>query len=114
MERWTEISYFMPDDHEKSTLIKKMVSRSPVPNIWGQAIKNQIDTLLSMRQQRQMGHFDSSCLEKYPTLSKFWEERSLIKPLQVGTVWPTRINGRLELLFPEGGRCSVYDTSIST
>ena len=46
--------YFMPEDQERITLIKKLVASSPVPNIWGQAIKNQIDTLLSMRQQRQI------------------------------------------------------------
>merc|ERR1711874_666367 len=92
-----------------------MLSSTGVPNVWGQAIKNQMDTLLCMIQERQGGHVDRACLNepKFPVLTKTWDERSLTKPLHIGTVWPTLVNGMLELVVPDGGRCCVCDASLS-
>ena len=83
-------------DNEKVKNYRQRLSNSDIPTVWGLAIKNQMDTLVAMLMERQVGLFDRSCLEESPVLTKAWDERMLVKPVHVGTVWPTLVNGRMQ------------------
>jgi len=93
----------------------KMLGSNGVPPVWGTAIKNQIDTLINMNNEKTRRSVDRSSVDaaKYPAFSKACERPRLLKPLQVGTVWPALVNGKLVLVVPDGGKCGVCGTDLS-
>jgi hypothetical protein len=101
---------------EKIEKLKQILSSTDIPTAWGRAIKNQIDTLINMNGKQTLAGVDQSSVDEviYPALAKVCGKQEVAKPLHVGTVWPTMVNGKLELLVPSGGKCGVCDTDLSS
>jgi len=94
---------------------KELLSSDFVHKVWGQAIRHQIESLFRMTEMRILAEVDRSCLNEaeYPHLVKFHDAKCLAKPLQVGTAWPTLVNGQLARVVPEGGKCFNCDRDLS-
>merc|ERR1719309_491629 len=69
-----------------------------------------------MNGKQTLAGVDQSSVDEviYPALAKVCGKQEVAKPLHVGTVWPTMVNGKLELLVPSGGKCGVCDTDLSS
>ena len=75
----------------------------------------EIETLEEMVNMRKLRHVDRSCLNEseYSLLAKFYDEVSLDKPPQVGTTWPTLMEGKLTLVVHWGGQCFGCEREMS-